>query len=94
MFGLAFSNAAMSSSHSLCWTGCCDAGGAQSMLIVTGADEAAEVLLDALLLLDALVLLVLLVLAVLLELLLVQAAAVRAMPATAATATIGRKRRW
>jgi hypothetical protein len=90
MFGLAFSNSAMSSSHSLCWTGCWDAGGAQSMLIVTGADEAAELLVDALLdaLLDALVLV--LVLAVLLELLLVQAAAVRAKPATAATATIGR----
>jgi hypothetical protein len=48
------------------------------MLIVTGADAAAELLL------------VLLVLAVLVELLLVQAAAVRTMPATAATATIGR----
>ena len=85
MFGLAFSNSATSSVHSLCWTGCCDAGGAQSMLIVTGAAAAAEVALG----LAAAVLLVL-GLAVLLELLLVQAAAVRTMPATLATATIGR----
>jgi len=55
------------------------------MLIVTGADETAELLPLALLL----GLLVLLVLAVLL-LLLVQAAAVRTMPATLATAIIGR----
>jgi hypothetical protein len=52
------------------------------MLIVTGADEAAVLLL--------VVLVLVLVLAVLLVLLLVQAAAVRTMPATLATASIGR----
>jgi len=35
MFGLAFSKRAMSSTHSLCCTGCWAAGGAQSMEIVT-----------------------------------------------------------
>jgi hypothetical protein len=57
------------------------------MLIVTGAEAAAEVLGLAELLL---LVLVLGVVAVLLVLLLVQAAAVRTMPATLATATIGR----
>src|SRR5260370_9900826 len=36
MFGLAFSNRATSATHSLCCTGCCAAGGAQLMEIVTG----------------------------------------------------------
>jgi hypothetical protein len=87
ILGLAFSKRATSSSHSLCCWGCWDAGGAQSMLIVVGVDAAAVGLLA---LLVALLLLVLPVLAVLLELLLVQAAAVRTMPATLATAIIGR----
>jgi hypothetical protein len=53
------------------------------MLMVTGADAAAELVLELLLvLLAGLVVVVLL--------LLVQAAAVRTMPATLATATIGR----
>jgi hypothetical protein len=36
MLGFAFSKMAMSSTHSLCCTGSCAAGGAQSMEMVTG----------------------------------------------------------
>jgi hypothetical protein len=47
MLGFCFSNEAMSSFHSLVWTGC-EGGGAQSMLIVTGPLlEAVEVLVAA-----------------------------------------------
>jgi hypothetical protein len=90
MLGLAFSKIATSSSHSLCCCGCWEAGGAQSMLIVTGA-ELVLLPVPVLLALAAAVLLALvLLLAGLLELLLVQAAALKITPATAATATIGR----
>ena len=88
MLGLAFSKIATSSSHSLCCCGCWEAGGAQSMLIVTGAELA--VLPVPVLLALALLLALVLLLAGLFELLLVQAAAPKITPATAATATTGR----
>src|SRR5882672_5985386 len=78
MLGLAFSKMATSASHSLCCTGCCAAGGAQSMLIVTLPPEPAPALPEPELLE-----------AELLE----QAAAARTRPATA-TATTGRWRSW
>jgi hypothetical protein len=46
MLGFCFSNEAMSSAHSLDWTGS-EGGGAQSMLIVTGPLLAAVVLVAA-----------------------------------------------
>jgi hypothetical protein len=90
MFGLAFSKAATSSSHSLCCAGCWDAGGAQSTVIVTGAELVLLVLPVAVLVALAVLLALVLLAAALLELLLVQAAALKITPATAATATTGR----
>ena len=46
MLGFAFSKRATSSTHSLCCTGCCAAGGAQSMLTVTLPPAEAEPPLD------------------------------------------------